>query len=334
MWHADVRPLVRRLYPADAVTRLLCEAPIPLSFNLVRSTARAIASSVVNEIIGPRRSPQIPSAVAIEITNACNLRCTMCNIIRMERPPRMMDWRVFKVVVDKCREAGISSARLHSYGETLLHPELPAMIKYAADAGLHVWISSNGQRLDEELGSQILKAGISYFRYSVEGATAITYEKVRVGASWDTLIRNMKRFKELRDEISPSTRIGLNSVLMKETINEIHLISSVFSSFVDEITISPLEMLGEYGEELSAPSLLEAGLDHRSRRPCRLPWELMNITVEGKVDLCCADVEASHMIGDLLSQSVTEIWTGTQISSVRDKHRARRFGDVALCRRC
>lgn len=330
----DLRPLVRRLYPADAVTHLLCQAPIPLSLDLLRSIARAIGSSLVHEIIGPRLAPKKPSAASIEITNACNLRCTMCNFIRMERAPRLMDLRVFKVAVDKCREGGVPSVRLHSYGETLLHPQLGQMIKYAADSGLQVWISTNGQLLDEVRGREILEAGVSHVRYSVEGATAATYEKVRVRGKWDTLIRNMKRFRELRDELRPATRIGLNSVLMKDTIDDVHLIGSVFGPFVDEIAISPLEMLGAHGEELAGPNLLEADLDHRPRSPCRLPWELMNITVEGKVSLCCADVEASHVIGDVLSQSVTEIWTGAEISSVRSKHRARRFGDVALCRRC
>lgn len=334
MWKLDVRPLFRRLYPADAVTHLLCENPIPLSLSLVQATGRAMGSCFVHEILGPQLSPKKPSAVAIEITNACNLRCTMCNFIRMKRDPRLMDVRVFKTVVDKCREAGISNARLHSYGETLIHPRLPEMIRYAADSGLQVWISTNGQLLDEHRARQILNAGISYVRYSIEGATAATYEKVRAGGKWDTLIRNIKRFRELRDELRPSTRIGLNSVLMKETIDEIHLVPTVFSPFVDEIAISPLEMLGKYGEELAAPSLLEADLDHRSRAPCRLPWELMNITVDGKVSLCCADVEVSHVIGDLLNQSVTEIWTGAEISGVREKHRARRFADVPLCRRC
>jgi radical SAM protein with 4Fe4S-binding SPASM domain len=334
MWRFDVRPLFRRLYPADAVTHLLCQNPIPLSFDLIRLVARAIRSSVADEIIGPRLSPKRPSAAAIEITNACNLRCTMCNLIRMERAPRLMQYRVFKVAVDKCREAGIRSLRLHSYGETLLHPQLGRMIRYAVDSGLEVWISTNGQLLDETRGREILEAGVSYVRYSVEGATAATYEKVRARGSWDTLICNMKRFRELRDELRPATRIGLNTVLMKETLEDVHSIVPVFAGYVDEIAINPLEMLGTHGEELSRPSLLETDLDHRSRTPCRLPWELLNITVDGKVSLCCADVEASHIIGDVLNQSVTEIWTGPEIADVRRKHRARRFDEVALCRRC
>ncbi len=334
MWKLDLRPLVRRLYPADAVTDLLCQAPLPLTFNLLRSIVLSIGSSLVYEVIGPRRSPKKPSAVTIEITNACNLRCTMCNFIRMERAPRLMDFQVFKTAVDKSRAAGVSTIRLHSYGETLLHPKLGQMIKYAVDTGFEVWISTNGQLLNEARAREILNAGVSYVRYSVEGATAATYEKVRVRGKWDTLIRNMKRFKELRDELHPTTRIGLNTVLMKETIGDVHLVSDVFGALVDEIAISPLEMLGAHGEELSGPSLLEADLDHRSRSACRLPWELMNIAVNGKVSLCCADVEASHLVGDILSQSVTEIWTGAEISKVRSKHRARRFGDVALCKRC
>jgi MoaA/NifB/PqqE/SkfB family radical SAM enzyme len=278
MWKPDLRPLIRLVYPKDAVTRLLCQRPVRPSFELIRLVMKAIGTSFVHELIEPLLSPAKPRAAAIEITNACNLRCTMCNFTLMERAPRLMDFQVFKVAAEKCRDARISSVRFHSYGETLLHPELARMISYAAGLGLEVWISTNGQLLNSARAREILEAGVSHVRYSIEGATAATYEKVRVRGKWDTLIRNMTRFKELRDEIRPGTRIGLNSVLMKETVDDIHLLKSVFGGLVDEISVSPLEMLGARGEELAGPSMLEDGLDHRARRPCRLPWELMNIT--------------------------------------------------------
>ena len=102
------------------------------------------------------------------------------------------------------------------------------MIEYAAAAGLSAWINTNGQLLDERAGRRLLAAGCAEVRYSVDGATAATYEHIALGARWDRLIANMRTFRRLRDELRPATIIGLNTVLMRETIDEMDLLWDVF----------------------------------------------------------------------------------------------------------
>jgi radical SAM protein with 4Fe4S-binding SPASM domain len=257
----------------------------------------------------------------------------MCNIVKMQRPPKMMPMETYLKVLDRCAEAKIKSIRLHTYGETLLHPRLAEMIREAARRRLSVWISTNAQLLDEKRGRRLLEAGVDTVRYSVEGTTRETYERIRKGGSWETLLRNMKQFKALRDELRPRTRLSLNMILMRDTLEESERVNEVFGHLVDEIVLSPLEGLGDHGRELSAGQWLEE-VDYTHRNACRLLWEMMNISVDGKVTLCCADLEAANVVGDAITEDFGSIWRGPKLESFRSLHRQGKFHQIGICSNC
>lgn len=331
----DLRPLIRRLYPRDEVTELLLSRPLPLNRRRWKLLWLLFRSTFYDERLrfcGPFM-PKRPHGVAIEITNACNLRCQMCNWTEMSRPAQRMKFDLYRTIIRRCVDAGIVNVRLHTYGETLLHPDLAAMIEHATESGLKVWISTNGQLLHERIGRRILMAGVSEVRYSIDGATAATYEQVRQGASWTRLLANMRTFRQLRDEISLSTALGLNMVVMRETIGEISQLWDVFGDLVDSIHVSPLEALGTHGRRLAAGRMVEA-LDWSRRIPCRLPWDMMNITVDGKATLCCADIDAAVEVGDAATQDLLPIWRGRSLERIRAHHRQRQFDRVDICAQC
>jgi MoaA/NifB/PqqE/SkfB family radical SAM enzyme len=331
--HFDLRPLVRRLYPDDVITRRLLQRPLPLTRARLRALWSLLRNLVFEERLRFHRwfTPSKPNGVAIEITNACNLRCKMCNLVAMQRRPRIMQFDVYQRIVDRCVALGVDNVRLHTYGETLLHPRLEEMLRYAVRKGLKVWISTNGQMLDEDTARMLLASGVSAVRFSVEGGQAATYEDIRAGGSWDRLQANLQRFRRLRDELNPAVFIGLNTVVMRQTFDEIDRIQAVFGPYVDEIEFSPLEGLGAQGRRLGEGRWIERH-DESRRIPCRLLWDMMNISVDGKATLCCADVEAEVPVGDALGQDLSAIWKGPALRAAREAHRGRRF--TGICEHC
>jgi radical SAM protein with 4Fe4S-binding SPASM domain len=332
-WSFDLRGICKAIFPDDRVTQIIVSRPLRFSAQLVRLTAASFSSWFFERTLSWRSVPSRPLGIAIEITNACNLRCTMCNLVKMKRPGKMMTMEVFLKVVDRCVQAKIESVRLHTYGETLLHPRLPEMIRAASQRGLSVWISTNAQLLDEERGRAILQAGVRSVRYSIEGTTRATYEKIRAGAKWETLLENIARFKKIRDALRPEVTISLNMVVMKDTVEELHRVEDIFGAYVDEIAFSPLEGLGETGEELARDQLLEKHVSS-DRLPCRLLWEMMNVSVDGKATVCCADVEATNVVGDVLNEDLLTIWRASRLESFRQLHRRKQFGQAKICSRC
>ena len=55
--------------------------------------------------------------------------------------------------------------------------------------------------LTDEIAKELIELGIERIYFSIEGATKETYEKIRVGANYDKVIDNIKRFIQLKKEM-------------------------------------------------------------------------------------------------------------------------------------
>jgi radical SAM protein with 4Fe4S-binding SPASM domain len=66
---------------------------------------------------------------------------------------------------------------------------------------------------------------------------------------------------------------------------------------------------------------------------CTFPFERMTITWDGTVVPCCFDFNNKYVCGDLNTQSLREIWTGSKMKSLRREFRENRVTNP-LCRNC
>jgi radical SAM protein with 4Fe4S-binding SPASM domain len=66
---------------------------------------------------------------------------------------------------------------------------------------------------------------------------------------------------------------------------------------------------------------------------CTLPWEVMTVTWNGDVVPCCYDYDAKMVLGNMGEQSLSEIWNGDKIQSIRKEFVANRVTNP-LCRHC
>lgn len=81
--------------------------------------------------------------------------------------------------------------------------------------------------------------------------------------------------------------------------------------------------------------LKEAGQDHNiGRRPCSGPFKTPIIHWTGEVSVCCFDVKLQHVIGDIKTQSLREIWTGEKAHRIRMAHIRKDFRNFPACAGC
>lgn len=70
-------------------------------------------------------------------------------------------------------------------------------------------------------------------------------------------------------------------------------------------------------------------------QPCFAPFDFLTVTVTGDVVLCCDDAEREHVMGNILSQSLADIWFSPEFMRVRGELRkGNRAGATALCAGC
>ncbi len=69
-------------------------------------------------------------------------------------------------------------------------------------------------------------------------------------------------------------------------------------------------------------------------QPCYWLWNLMSVYWNGDVALCCMDYDSQYNMGNLVEQSVKEVWNSRQINDIRKAHRGLKYDDMSLCNTC
>src|SRR5512138_1190406 len=143
--------------------------------------------------------PPLPDALQLEVTSACNLRCAMC-LVRY-RPPvnkitGAMPVATFRALVDDL--PGLRQLTLQGLGEPLLAPDLLPMVRYAKERGVRVGFNSNATLLSRRRAEELVDAGLDWLHVSLDGADAATFEAIRDGASFQTVVGNLAGLVEAK----------------------------------------------------------------------------------------------------------------------------------------
>jgi MoaA/NifB/PqqE/SkfB family radical SAM enzyme len=167
----------------------------------------------------------LPKQVQIEPVAECNLRCRMHSLpfgdeLRMNARPAIMEFGLFTDLVDQFR--GVQELHLQGLGEPMLHPAFFDMVSYASRRGIRVSTNSNMTLLDRERTEECVRSGLSWMRVPVDGATADTYEAIRVGSRFDRVLRNIRSLRRTRERLgSARPRVFLVMVVMKRNVAEL-----------------------------------------------------------------------------------------------------------------
>jgi MoaA/NifB/PqqE/SkfB family radical SAM enzyme len=162
-----------------------------------------------------------PVCLYLETTNRCNLLCTTCPRTYAElEPPADMSWALFTSIVDQV--PGLARAVLHGVGEPMLVKDLPRMVRYLKERGVHVLFNTNGTVLNERNGRALIAAGLDELRVSLDAATPGSYLAIR-GKDWfRRILKNVRAFRELQEREGherPAVSAWLTG--LKETVAEL-----------------------------------------------------------------------------------------------------------------
>jgi radical SAM protein with 4Fe4S-binding SPASM domain len=297
---------------------------------LLQNTER-IVSDYVNMRSG---NPKLKN-IMVELTNACNLKCYMCNTKDAKREKGYMAMDVYNRIVEEAVRLKARSLILHTVGESLMHPALIEMIKVAKSKDLNVRLSSNGVLLNSSLAEAIVESGLDQFRFSIEGATRQTYERIRRGANFDDLLNNMKIFKDVRDKRGKKPNIVIGSIVMKETEGEIGEFYKRFSALADSIEFG---YLGNQGGQAQAAFNISATANrykHKGkRRPCKLLWSTSAVLWNGDISCCCVDFDGKLVVGNIMNDSLSAVWTSKEYNYFRMLHKNSRQNEMPMCGDC
>lgn len=168
---------------------------------------------------------QLPTFIQIEPVGQCNLRCQMCSLqFRHDGPPygplAFLDIDLFKRILDQL--PALKELQLQGLGEPMMHPRFFDMVSYAVARGLEVTTNSNLTLLNERRAERCVTSGLHYLHVSIDGATAQTYERIRVRSHFERVVANLERLVAIRKRLGSNLpRITLVVVIMKQNLHEL-----------------------------------------------------------------------------------------------------------------
>lgn len=189
---------------------------------------------------------RLPSYVQIEPVGQCNLRCTMCPVqFRRDGPPygppAFMDFDRFVRLVEELK--GLETLHLQGLGEPMMHPRFFEMVEHAAKKGIRVTTNSNLTLLGQRKAEECVTSGLHTLYVSIDGATAETFERIRVRAKLDRVVQNVVAVRQAKARLSSKLpHLEMTVVAMRQNLHELP----------DLVRLSHrLEMQGVFVQQLS-----------------------------------------------------------------------------------
>ena len=281
----------------------------------------------------------------IELTNKCPMRCVMCPRTKnMTRDQGFMDYQLFQRAIDELASANPSFARehvvwLHHFGESLLHPRFGDCIRYAASKDVLTGLSINPFMLHGDIVKELISAEPATLYISLDGHDDESFHRIRgmkkaYGLSHDRLVD----FLELKKRRGARIQIVVSMIDFPMNEDSIKATRAYWESLpgVNQFLLKSFSTWDGNSGDIN--SLARIGGRDRddvdtSAVVCTLPWEVMTIAWNGDVLPCCYDYDAKVVLGNMGEQSLSEIWNGEKMQSLRSEFITNRVANP-LCNNC
>ncbi|MBI2472861.1 MAG: radical SAM protein [Planctomycetes bacterium] len=278
-----------------------------------------------------------PNDIVIETASVCNLNCTICHSVKAElgRKNRFMSLALFKKIIDDitpiCNTIGVSFC-----GEPLLNKDIFKMIRYASGKGMCVSMLTNGILLNADARMSILDSRLNFMAISMDGASNHTYESIRIGGSFDTLVENIRLLvKERNQRELHNPSIDLQMVVTQKNIHEVDIFEKLARELgVDRAYLKSLHIdrsredvayvksleKDYFVNSTSLPSRYitneQGNLELKDKGLCPQKVRTPVITTDGEVLPCCFDIFGEHVLGNIANQRfwISGIQGNTSIS--------------------
>ncbi|MDD5657778.1 MAG: radical SAM/SPASM domain-containing protein [Elusimicrobia bacterium] len=288
-----------------------------------------------------RRELPFPVHMDFETAFACNLRCVMCTHAadvpasrRPKRPP-LLDFELYRKVIDEGVRHTLRSVGLDQEGEPLLNPRLGEFISYARSRGIiDVMFNDNATLLTRGKAEMLLDSGLTRLHFSLDAATEATYRKIRVGGDFGVAVRNILALLELKRRrrlALPVTRVSF--VRMRSNERELDEFVRFWRDKVDYIAVQEYNTPspGDKAFQRHIGRTRDANFDFR----CTQPWFRMVMLSDGSLLPCCM-LGYSRLLtaGNAATDSVRSVWTSPRLRILRRLHKEGRYWRNPVCASC
>ncbi|HBG47507.1 MAG TPA: hypothetical protein DDW94_11050 [Deltaproteobacteria bacterium] len=267
-----------------------------------------------------------PLFIDVEVSSGCNLKCPFCAHThkRGAVAAGLMDRVVFGRIIDEGAENGLYGVKFNIRGEPLTHTEVAGFAAYAKRKGMRdVYFNTNAMLLTEEVSRALIDAGLDRISVSFEGYSKDVYESYRVGAEFDTVVRNVEALQGLKKRLNVShPKVRVQTVLLPELEGQVDGYRAFWEGRADEVAFIDYQEMGFKRKGVEYPWA------------CPQLWQRMAVFWDGTILPCNHDFEALNSLGNVNSTSIRRAWHSPELNRMREAHRAGLAHRIAACDGC
>ena len=293
-------------------------------------------------------SDSFPLSFEIEASYYCNLQCPFCarGMNPEERELGHMSPDLWGKILKESREKGLKSILMDHEAESLMNPRIFDMMKEAKEAGvIDIWLHTNANLLTPEISEKLIDIGLTKINFSIDAFSEKTYDILRVGGDYKSVLRNIQDFLELKiKKKAHHLRARVSFVVQKENVDEREGFFNFWKNqpginvvaFQNLIDFAPFEK-PDCDSELSEDELEKK---YSSDPPfhCTQPWENNVIDIDGNMIPCGQPVRGhteDFILGNLnKGDTIESCWNSDKMNSLKTLHKKGEWYKNPMCRSC
>ena len=281
-----------------------------------------------------------PTKLWIEATNVCNLRCRLCPNKDIPKEQKgFMDWELYKNIIDQSYNY-LHDIYLFHRGESLLHPRIIDMIKYANSKNLKTVLHTNATVLNEELSKELIDAKLDFISFSFDGYDKEMYESNRTPAKFEKTLFKIIEFLKLKKNIGaslPYTKIQVMEYTNGYDKEKLKKQKELFLKNFEGLPVNEwvVRIPHNWGGSIpileNAEELKKMGFKYV---PCPFLWYSLTIFYDGKVVPCPQDWFGKISIGDVRENSLVDIFNSEKLINLRETISNSNIENMIPCNSC
>ena len=265
--------------------------------------------------------------INIELTNKCNLKCRWCPGTG-NRQIGFMDYKLFtsifnQIVSDEL--LSVNEVHLYNVGESLLHPDFCKIIEYIGKFSKRpkIVLVTNATLLTEKIIDQIITSnGIDRIQFSIDGGTKESFEWLRRGANWESVLKTVVLFL---NKNNGKIETGLITIDMGAKFSEDFQKIINMANYFD--FRSPHNWTGQ--EKLEDFTVNKKF----NPNPCWFVSRDIVILWNGDVTSCCADLHGRGVFGNIKNNNLFYLWKSGRLNLFRLQGLGQK-NEIELCKNC
>ena len=310
----------------------------------------------------------LPIKLDIENVSRCNLRCDFCAVSTWPKQRRASDLSVESFSKLLQQQVGLVEIKLNGLGEALMQgTDFFRMVTIARSVPIWVRVTTNGTLLHlKDNYKKLADSDVNEIDVSIDSCVPSIYEKIRIGAKFDRVSKNLKLLNGLFDDRG-LTRTKMWTLVQRDNFDHLkdittfaadhgfkhHVFSVGMHGWGDpelerrndvisrefQMTTERALSIQEYGESIGVRvAFWGVNTKFTERNLCPWPFERAVVSSDQRVVPCCmiGNPDAAEIGQNIRSDAFdfSSVWLGAEYKKFRDAHLAGYDSLPEYCKSC